>query len=93
MYTDSITLIPDSLFLGFSSCLLYWGISNFQILTGCVSLNLAPFVNFILPLIELFSKLLRSINLSLRLGTNFNAGHIIIIILTTWVEILFFSKN
>ena len=64
---------------------------SYYTITGSLTWNVPIVFNLFLPAIEVLGKVIRSINIALRLSSNLTAGHLLMLLISTFGEFLLSS--
>ena len=93
MECDTLLLFTDVLFIGLGYIFIITPIFSYYTVTGSLTWTIPVVFNLFLPIIEILGKVIRSINIALRLSSNLTAGHLLMLLISTFGEFLLISSS
>ena len=88
---DTLLFFSDVIFMGLGFIFVLLPIFSYYTITSCITWNIPIVFNLFLPAIELIGKLIRAINVTLRLSSNLTAGHLLMLLIGAFSEFLLAS--
>ena len=89
---DTLLLFSDVIFVALGFILILVPIFGYYSITSSVTWTVPIIFNLFLPLIELIGKIIRAVNIALRLSSNLTAGHLLMLLISTFSEFLLASS-
>jgi F0F1-type ATP synthase membrane subunit a len=89
---DTLLLFSDILFVGLGFLFIISPIFGYYSVTSSLTWTIPIIFNLFLPAIEILGKIIRSINIALRLSSNLTAGHLLMLLIATFGEFLLTSS-
>lgn len=90
---DSLIFLSDSIFISSNTVVIFWGMQGFYLVTNSVSWQVPIFFTLFLPLIEAMGRVIRTLNLTLRLSSNLLSGHLLMTLLSCVSQLISFYKK
>lgn len=90
---DTLLLFADVIFVGLGFIFTILPIFGYYTITSSLTWTIPIMFNLFLPLIEMIGKVIRAVNIALRLSSNLTAGHLLMLLISTFSEFLLSSTN
>lgn len=90
---DTLLLFSDVTFVGLGFLILILPVFGYYTITSSVTWTIPVVFNLFLPFIEMIGKFIRALNIALRLSSNLTAGHLLMLLISSFSEFLLSSTN